>query len=121
MLTIRPQQIAALEADVVRRFEKKSRRHFREEFPEETRTMSDADCNEVVRRAVERGKRYGVTTERDVLLFADLMLLKGRNFDQDASLAWVKKILLKTDMDGQTKMRTIYLRLAALEDRKPVS
>jgi hypothetical protein len=119
MLTIRRQQMAVFEAHFERRFRADLLRHVRTDLAEESKHLSDGDVDRMITEAIERGRTYAVTSERDVALFLDLMLLKGRNFDHHPKLQWIARILKDKDLEGAAKMKAIYRRLAALENRRP--
>jgi hypothetical protein len=121
MLTIRKEQMAVFEAHFDRQFRAGLLRHVRTDLPTESKAMSDGDVDGMITQAIERGRPYGVTSERDVALFLDLMLLKGRDFDRDPKLRWMGNILKDKDLEGAAKMNAIYHRLAALENRQPPS
>lgn len=118
MLTIRKDQMAAFEVKLARKFRAQLRNHARNDLAAETEKISDLDLETMIDGALERGKGYGVTSERDVSLFFDLMILKGRGFDQDRKLSWIRKILTDETMEGSAKMNAIYMRIAALENRE---
>ena len=117
MLTIRKQQMAVLEARLARQFRIGLRRHVREELEAEAKDITDSELDQMIQQAVERGRSYEVTAERDVSLFLDLMILKGRDFDRDPKFLWARKILVDKELDGAAKMKAIYGRLAVLENR----
>ncbi len=116
MLTIRKEQMAVFEAHLERRFRASLHQHVRKDLEAEAKPLSDVELDRLVTLAIERGRTYGVTSERDVGLFLDLMLLKGRDFDRDPKLLWARKILNDKSQDGPTKMKAIYGRLATLDN-----
>jgi hypothetical protein len=119
MLTIRKEQMAVFEAQFDRRFRASLLQHVRTDLPAESKPLSDPDLDSMITQAIERCRPYGVTSERDVALFLDLMLLKGRDFDREPKHRWMAKILQDKDLEGAAKMKAIYQRLAALENRQP--
>ena len=117
MLTIRKEQMAVLEAHLDGRFRVSLRQHLRAEFATETTGKTDTELGQLIQLAIERARGYEVTTERDIALFAGMMIMKGRDFDRDPKLLWVRKILIKKDLDGTARMEAIYRRLEAMTNR----
>jgi hypothetical protein len=70
----------------------------------------------LVGEGIIRGRIYGVTTERDLTLFIDLLFLAGQDFDHNRKMTWARRILLDKNLDGTAKMQAIYQRLGALEN-----
>ncbi len=117
MLIIRKEQIGVFETQFGKRFRTTLCGHVRAEFAAKTKDMTDSDLEKLISEGIERSRSYQVTSERDITLFVDLMFLQGFQFEQDRGLLWARKILLDQSLDGETKMKSIYARLAALENR----
>ena len=118
MLIIRKEQMAVFEKHLDSRFHEFLRKHVREYMAVEEKELSNQSVDELIRLAISRASSYRVTMERDIALFLDLMILKGRDFDSDPKLLWARKILDSKDSDGSEKMQKIYRRLEAFENRK---
>lgn len=118
MLIIRKEQMAVFEKHLDSRFHEFLRKHVREYMAVEEKELSNQSVDELIRLAISRASSYRVTMERDIALFLDLMILKGRDFDSDPKLLWARKILDSKDSDGSEKMQKIYRRLEAFESRK---
>lgn len=117
MLVIRKEQMAVFEAHLSQRFRQQARQHVKDEFPTQTKTLTDPAIDKAIADGMERARLYEVTAERDILLFVDLNFSFGPNFENDRKMAWAKKILLDKSMEGPAKMEAIYRRLAAYENR----
>jgi hypothetical protein len=117
MLVIRKEQMAMFESHLGQRFRNQLRQHVKTEFPEQTRGLTDLAVDKRISEGVERARLYEITTERDLTLFVDLVFSLGLNFEQERKMAWAKKILLDPGFDGAAKMKSIYARLAAFENR----
>ena len=117
MLSIRKEQLKMFELHLNERFRTSLQEHVREDLTEESKELSDFDLEKRIDHAMERGLGYGLTSECDISLFLDLMILKGIHFDRDPKLIWARKILADPDMAGSAKMDAIYGRLAVLENR----
>lgn len=118
MLTIRKEQMGVFETLFQERFRENLRLHLRGELAEETKGITDAELGRLIQVGIERARGYEITTERDITLFVDLMFLKGRDFDRDPTLPWVRTTLINKQLDGEAKMQAIFRRLAAFENRK---
>jgi hypothetical protein len=113
MLTIRKEQMAAFERHLVARFETRLRRHSRSEFKAQTDGMTEEQLGAFIASSLQRGRSYGLTTERELTLFVDLLFLNSLNFDLAPERKWARTILVNPDLEGETKLSLIYQRLAA--------
>lgn len=93
MLTISQDQIESLKRAASERFLSRTLRHIETHFSTHWRIIGEAQLRVVIRLAVERAGRHRLTTERDVCLYLNLMLLLGSAFDADMQLPWAGKIL----------------------------
>jgi hypothetical protein len=110
--------MTVLEADTAKRFYDSLRKHLRTELHEETRALSDGQILPMIKEGVERGRQYGVTTERDLTLFVDLIFLLSPKFEDAPDMNWAKRILLNKEIEGGAKMGLIYKQLAARQARR---
>lgn len=113
MLIVRKEQMAVLEAYMAERFRSSLRKHLRAELREETRNLSDEQIKPLIEEGIQRGRQYGVTTERDLTLFVDLIFLHSPKFEDAPDMNWTKRILLNKELEGDAKMDLIYKQLAA--------
>jgi hypothetical protein len=113
MLVIRKEQMAVLDAYMARRFRDAIRRHLRRELPDETQAISEEDLLRRIDQGLERGRRYGLTTERDLTAFVDLTFIHGPSFEELPAMRWAKRILTNKELEGDVKMNLIYQRLDA--------
>lgn len=113
MLTIRREQMTVLETHSAERFRESLRRQVRREFREETKAMDDAQLLRLVDQGLQRGRAYGLTSERSLTLFTDLLFAHSPAFDDAPDMRWAKRILLDKELDGEGKMNLIYKQLAA--------
>jgi len=119
MLIIRKEQLAVLEAHMLGRFRERLLRHLRIELPAETQTLADEQLFPMIDDGLRRGRGFGVTTERDLTLFVDLLFLHSPHFEEAPDMAWAKKILVNCELAGENKMSLIYQRLAAQQQPEP--
>ena len=55
--------------------------------------ISDEDLSERVHSCMDRCVSYGLTTEEQILQFAQTSLLLGEHFDSDPENEWVSEVL----------------------------
>lgn len=93
MFRIRKDQRAAF-ADLARRkFERALAEHLRAHFPARCAALGEDGARELAALAVDRGRRHGFVTERQVTLFANLLAGLGPGFDEDRARPWARRIL----------------------------
>src|SRR5215472_3275189 len=93
MLTIRALQLDVLSEPQIKRFEDRMLSHLRNSFPQQSELLGELRLREMIRQGVKRAGVYGITTERDVCKYVDLMMVWGTDFDQDQKLPWAGQIL----------------------------
>ena len=86
MLSIRPEQMAAFEQAALKRFEDEMLAHIKTYFPNHWRIIGEAQLRKVIQYSVSQAEQYGLTTQREVCLYLNLMLLLGSDFDTDIQL-----------------------------------
>jgi hypothetical protein len=82
-MVIRSTQIEILLQGGARDFETRMAHHLERCFPIESRVLGEAGLEELIRYRMVRSARYGVTLERDVCKYIDLMIAFNRDFDQN--------------------------------------
>lgn len=112
MLIIRKEQMAVFEWHTARRFREKVKKHLRRALAEPIAGIQDAALNERIEGGIKRGRAYGLTKERDLMLFIDLTFLIAPRFEDEPRMKWSRKILSATDVAGDAKMELIYQRLS---------
>lgn len=93
MLKIRKEQYEELGKISLKRFEDSMVEHIKEFFPEHYEILSEPTIRRVIQYGVEQAEKYGFTTERDVCLYINTMIMLGSNFDTDLQLPWAAEIL----------------------------
>jgi hypothetical protein len=78
---IRKEQLGALAQAQLSRFSARMLVHIREFFPGVCASFGEEKLLLLVRNGIERGKHYGITSERDVCKLIDLMLILGQDMD----------------------------------------
>lgn len=108
MLVIRPEQLAALEQGMLTIFEDRVIAHLHELFPRSTSEYIPSEIRSLIRDGVTLAKRHGITRERDVVLFIDLMLALDREFDKLPKYQWASEILAEPGIPGTLKIERLY-------------
>ena len=93
MFQLRDEHMQALGQVAGENFEQRAIAHFRKFFPSKTRDVSDDDLRARLHAASDRAKLYGLTTEQEVMRFADTGFACGEHFDRDPALPWAREIL----------------------------
>ena len=92
-LRIGAAQMSAFEAPMRRRFEQQLVEHIRQYHPEQHSALSTDEVLEAVRYGIRRAAAHGITREQDITRFVDVMMVLGRDFDDEPRLPWAKQIL----------------------------
>ena len=67
------------------------RQHLGKFFPAACAALGEEQVRRVVRYGIERAASHGVTRERGVCAWVDLMFTFGRDFDRDPDLPWASE------------------------------
>ncbi|MBN1843959.1 MAG: hypothetical protein JW883_16990 [Deltaproteobacteria bacterium] len=57
------------------------------------KVLEEVNIRSAIRYGLKRAKGYGLTTERSVRLYIEMMFLLGSGFDADPQLPWAAEIL----------------------------
>jgi hypothetical protein len=93
MLNIRKQQLRVLDRDKRKRFVAKMLQHVQVFFPNQCALLGENQLREWVEHGINCAASYRIASERDVCKYIDVMIVFGKNFDQDSRLPWASKIL----------------------------
>ena len=94
MLQLRHRQFEELRAVPLEGFEDQMVAHLREHFPDDCRAMDDAALRVWIRYGIERAEAHGLSSQRDVCKYLNLMMTFGRDFDvQEPTARWARPIL----------------------------
>ena len=80
--------------------------HIRDFFPDRFQTAGETNVRELIRYGIMRSRSYGIVTERDVCKYIDLMIVFGRDFDQEC--VWAQEILTDEDADPVDQIDDLY-------------
>lgn len=103
MLKIRAGHLHAFEVASLREFEGHAVKELRGLLPEQTRDRTDAELLNDVRQAIERGKKYELETEFEILCFAEAMLLLGQDFDTAPNRLPAQIILQSPELSSEER------------------
>jgi hypothetical protein len=107
MFQIRNQQIDALQADMLRRFEDAAIEHLRLHLTSQAQSYTDDELRQRVRECTIRAELYGLTSEQEIMCFVDATYLLGDRFDSDPSIPWAKELLEDQDLKPPDKAETL--------------
>jgi hypothetical protein len=120
MLTIRDEQMEALQEAAMRSFEQRMVLHLRQFFPEECRRAGEMRTLAAIRQGVQRAQAYGIESEIDVVRYIDISVVLGLDFDSGKRYPWARQILEDGEMDGSEKINALldtmdYMRIRELD------
>jgi hypothetical protein len=95
MLLIRKPQLEALGARHRSAFAARLGEHLGRFFPERCRVLGPEGVAEAIEHGITRAALYGLTSERDVCKYIDLMFVFGRDFDRAECQPWAARILAR--------------------------
>lgn len=112
MLVIRQQQMDAMNARLMQRFEAAETARIAQDFPEQYARLGGADAaRRFVRDVVKRATDYEIYAEPDLSTFIDIAVKNGKTFEERDDLAWAAEILRDRSLGGDTKVGLIAGRL----------
>lgn len=91
MLSIRSSQLRSLETDLHRRNPAPFVSHARAHHPERCAALNEAELLALVRAAIVRGGGYGLTSQRDLCRFLDIVLVIDA--DPQGDYGWLDEVL----------------------------
>jgi hypothetical protein len=93
LLTVNDEQMQVFARREMERFEERVIAHLREHFPDRMAGVSPQNARELVRHCVERARRHGIESERDIVLFANVVVALGPRFEQERRYKWAAEAL----------------------------
>jgi len=104
MLTIRNEQMALLAEIETGKFEDRMLIHIGKFFPKMCKIAEENHLREFIRHGIKRAAAYGISAQRDVCRYIDLMVVFGRDFDTDKRFPWAAEILMKGKPSAKTEI-----------------
>jgi len=111
-LTVRQAQIDAFSQVEIQKFEDWMVVHLNRFFPRECSSLGGAHLRNLIGYGIKRAAEHGITKQRDVCKFIDLMIVFGRNFDTDGHNAWAHDIL-RREKEPSTKVQALHAAAVA--------
>jgi hypothetical protein len=93
MLIIRKEQMDAFASTREEKFIDEMVNHVREYFPNHFRVITELQIRRFIRFAIEKARKLGFESERNVCMYLNCMLILGSNFDCDPQYPWAHGIL----------------------------
>ena len=107
MLTIRNEQIQALDQAVVRILEKDILQYLKLTFPADCELLGEDGARAMIRDGALRARGYGLKTAPGVCVFIDLMFLLGSGFDSDPQLPRARGVLAASEGDEDSRVEDL--------------
>jgi hypothetical protein len=101
MLTIRKDQIDALEQSARRRFEDDMVAHIGAFAPRHSEVLGEEGIRRVIRLGMERSAAHGLTLRGPVRFYIESMFMFGSHFDRDPQLPWASEALADGAMSDE--------------------
>ncbi len=93
MIVIRPAQTEAFKPDAIDRFATGLLPHVERYFPNHYAILGVETVYQVIQLGISRAAAHGISSQRDVCLYVNLMWLFGSHFDRDPTLSWAAAAL----------------------------
>ncbi len=94
----------------------KAQLHLIEIFEEKLKDNTGPEIREMILQGIEHAGAYDITDEPEVILFIDLTVAMGPDFEAQKGNEWMRPILEKKNLGQKEKMEFIYM---LLEERTP--
>jgi hypothetical protein len=127
VLTLTPEQIAAIEAKLADDFVDRAAARLVEVFPEEMQRVKDAGSGKTavpdfVRSAITRAEGLGLDRERDLMVFIVVLITNSRLQGKELGFyGWARPLFDRADTPGRMKIAMIAQRLQAMRKRNPLA
>lgn len=116
MLTIRHEQMRALDDYMRRSFERRLAAHLTGRYPDRAAALGEPGIAGHVLAAIESARTYAITAERDVVAYAELMLEHGEAFDE---AGWAADVLGFAAVPGWLKVERLRAAAPAVPNAVP--
>jgi hypothetical protein len=113
MFTIRDAQMRAFEAVMVDRFVDTTVARIAREHPARYEAMGPEATRALVRRGIERAKKYAIEETGAVGAFIDLMVTIHPEFELQEDMEDVREVLEDREVSGETRMEIVGQQLGA--------
>ena len=86
-------------------------RYIEAAYPQDWRDLGPDQVTEVIELGITVAESYGITVERDVGYYIDLMFYLTFDFPDLKEAGWIRKILRSRKLTGTEKMAQVRQRL----------
>ena len=108
MFTIYKSQMEELSLHMQKSFMEQADSHLRRKFPIRLKEMGDATAREFILNGSRKAAKYNITNRLDVILFSELLLGLGEDFDTNPPVEIIKRYLNTINFSGTQKIRKIF-------------
>lgn len=109
-MKIRDEQIAHLKSHRLHDFEDRACLYLQEHWPDQYKHLGELQARQSIRDAITRSARYGIDSERGIILFLNHMYALSRDFDTNPSFPWTAAILEDRSIAPAAKMEWLAIR-----------
>jgi hypothetical protein len=117
MFVIRKEMMEVFEAHMREQFIQKTLAQLQQVFPEAAQRKGPPALRALIESGMEKAATYQILSEREVMLFIDLMMELGPDFLQQPKYKWIETTLQKPDFDERQKIDTVYRRFEAMSPK----
>lgn len=103
MFQLREEHMRALRQVAQENFEERGVAYLRRDPPGDAATQSEEQLRLRIRSCVQRGKRYGLVSEQQVMSFVTATYVVGEDFDTSPDCDWAPRVLRDPRTSGDTK------------------
>lgn len=100
--------MGVFEEEALLDFEARVLRHVRENFPTSFEVLGESRVLDITRETVVGAQAHGLTTERSVVMYLNLLFMLGNGFDEDPQLPWAAEILGDGGLAEVVKIDALY-------------
>lgn len=117
-ISIRKQQMEVFEQAAIWNSENRMLERLKSDFPKIYPSLGEAGARDLIRNGLEQAKGYGITTERGLNRYINLMVMVGSGFAIDPQLPWAAETLKdETLVDEGVRVDQLYERANQYLDR----
>ena len=109
MFRIRSRSWNLLARAVVEDFVKRVHVHLGKSFPAQYAELGADRVTRLIYYGIERAATHGITAERGVCIYVDLMFAFVREFDRDPAVLWASAILARENIVSQRGLASCLL------------
>jgi hypothetical protein len=106
-MLIRKEQLTILTTSSTQKFKNDLVDHIRRCFPRDYSVLGESRTRAFVDAGVDRARRYGFVSKKEICGLIDLMLIFGPRFDDDSRIPWARAILNNRSTTEAAKMQTL--------------